>query len=221
MPKPLFSQLAPSKQEKIYQALLQEFATHPYAEASTNRIAKQAGIAKGSLFNYFEDKEDLYLYTLITTHMDLVAPLREQAAPFFKEKDLLLCFQGWAAAQLRVLQEAPLSYDLFMYFKQAPLHLRQRYTHENASTFARLQQECFVQIDRFPLRQDLSASIRLLMWGYQGIQSEMALFSAPVSRLSAQERDAFEASFLEQLKQLCESMRHGLYVSNRERSLKA
>ena len=69
MPTPRFFQLAPPKQTLIYQALLQEFATHPYEEASTNRIVKQANIAKGSLFNYFKDKEDLYLYTLQRAHL--------------------------------------------------------------------------------------------------------------------------------------------------------
>ena len=211
MPTPRFFQLAPPKQTLIYQALLQEFATHPYEEASTNRIVKQANIAKGSLFNYFKDKEDLYLYTLQRAHLQLVEPLKKTAAPFLKESDLLICFQGWAAAQLKVLHTAPLTHDLFMHFKQAPLHLKHRYRDENADTFRTVQKECFAQVDTTVPNQDLTTSLRILMWGYQGIQAEIALFSAPVSRLLPQERAQREAKLMAEVQLLCDSIRHGLY----------
>lgn len=211
MPSPLFFQLAPSKQTLVYQALLQEFATHPYEEASTNRIVKRAGISKGSLFNYFKDKEDLYLYTLTTAHLKLVEPLQNIAAPFLEASDLLICFQGWAAAQFKVLQNEPLTHDLFMYFTQAPPHLKRRYRDENAGTFDALQKECFAQVDTTVLHQDLTPSLRILMWGYQGIQAESALFSGPVSGLSPQERQQLEEELMAQVQLFCDSIRHGLY----------
>lgn len=37
-----------------------EFATHGYAKASTNRIVEQCGMARGSLYYHFKDKEDLF-----------------------------------------------------------------------------------------------------------------------------------------------------------------
>lgn len=46
-----------------------EFATHGYAKASTNRIVEQSGMARGSLYYHFKDKEDLFraIYTRLTT----------------------------------------------------------------------------------------------------------------------------------------------------------
>jgi AcrR family transcriptional regulator len=38
----------------------EEFAGHGYEGASVNRIAEEAGMSKGSLYYYFEDKADLY-----------------------------------------------------------------------------------------------------------------------------------------------------------------
>ena len=41
---------------------MKEFAEHPYEQASLSRIVENCGIAKGSMYQYFEDKLDLYLY---------------------------------------------------------------------------------------------------------------------------------------------------------------
>lgn len=42
------------------QAALMEFAEKGYAAASINRMVEKAGIAKGSVFQYFGDKEGLF-----------------------------------------------------------------------------------------------------------------------------------------------------------------
>ncbi len=41
---------------------MDEFASHSYNKASLSRVVARAGIAKGSMYQYFEDKKDLYLY---------------------------------------------------------------------------------------------------------------------------------------------------------------
>ena len=57
-----FTQLPVTKQERIITASLTEFASQGYAAASLNRVVARAGIAKGSLFNYFKSKEGLFTY---------------------------------------------------------------------------------------------------------------------------------------------------------------
>ncbi|MER2064628.1 MAG: helix-turn-helix domain-containing protein, partial [Alkalibacterium sp.] len=59
-----FLSLDKSKQEKILNAAFQEFSDKGYQQASTNRIAKQAGIGKGTLFYYFGNKEKLFQYLI-------------------------------------------------------------------------------------------------------------------------------------------------------------
>jgi len=51
----------PKKRKKIIIAAIDEFADVGFELASTNRIAKRAGIAKGALFKYFKTKEKLFL----------------------------------------------------------------------------------------------------------------------------------------------------------------
>ena len=64
MPKQTFFNLAEEKRQNILSLAIDEFANYSYKEASISRIVKQAGIAKGSFYQYFEDKKDLYLYLL-------------------------------------------------------------------------------------------------------------------------------------------------------------
>ena len=43
-------------------AALTEFADQGYQAASLNRMVAQAGIAKGSLYQYFPNKEGIFAY---------------------------------------------------------------------------------------------------------------------------------------------------------------
>ena len=66
MPTKLFIELDSVKKERIMDAALKEFAEYGYENGSTNRIVKNCGVSKGSLFKYFENKEDLYFYMIDT-----------------------------------------------------------------------------------------------------------------------------------------------------------
>ncbi|NLM37485.1 MAG: TetR/AcrR family transcriptional regulator [Firmicutes bacterium] len=64
MPKDTFFNLPKEKQERIIEAAIDEFATHPYHLARVTVIAEQAGIAVGSFYQYFADKKDLFKYLM-------------------------------------------------------------------------------------------------------------------------------------------------------------
>jgi len=77
--------------EQILSAALQLFREKGLEGTTTKEISKKAGIAEGTLFNYFKTKEDLALYF------------------FQKETDDLI---GWFRGERR-LQKAPLPEKLF------------------------------------------------------------------------------------------------------------
>jgi AcrR family transcriptional regulator len=52
--------LSPAKRERVLEAALREFGQRGFSAGSLNAVAREAGIAKGSIFQYFEDKLDLY-----------------------------------------------------------------------------------------------------------------------------------------------------------------
>ncbi|MBU7006578.1 TetR/AcrR family transcriptional regulator [Phosphitispora fastidiosa] len=62
MPKSTFFNLSDDKKERIFDAAVQEFSKRRFSDASINQIIKNAGIPKGSFYQYFADKEDIYLY---------------------------------------------------------------------------------------------------------------------------------------------------------------
>jgi AcrR family transcriptional regulator len=64
MPKQTFLNLPPDKRETIMNAAVEEFAENGLENASTNRIVKNSGIAKGSFYQYFEDKQDVFMHML-------------------------------------------------------------------------------------------------------------------------------------------------------------
>lgn len=65
MPKDTFLNLPEEKRRLIEDVALDEFAEYGFDKASINRIVKTAGIAKGSFYQYFEDKADLFKHILV------------------------------------------------------------------------------------------------------------------------------------------------------------
>lgn len=61
-PTATFLNLPPEKRSGIVRAALAEFAAQGYQRASVNSIARESGIAKGSLYQYFSNKEALFLH---------------------------------------------------------------------------------------------------------------------------------------------------------------
>jgi AcrR family transcriptional regulator len=64
MPKSTFLNLPTEKRERICAVALEAFLEDGYDNASITQIVAQAGIAKGSFYQYFEDKADLFRYLL-------------------------------------------------------------------------------------------------------------------------------------------------------------
>lgn len=64
MPKDTFLNLPPDKRQRIIDYALEEFAKYDYNTASVSRIVENLGISKGSMYQYFENKKDLYLYLI-------------------------------------------------------------------------------------------------------------------------------------------------------------
>jgi AcrR family transcriptional regulator len=62
MPTVTWARVDPVRRAAIVAAAEAEFAAHGFSRGSLNVIARRAGVAKGSLFQYFADKRDLYSF---------------------------------------------------------------------------------------------------------------------------------------------------------------
>lgn len=77
--KSTFNNLPAGRRELILREAVREFADSGYRQASVNRIVERTGIAKGSLYQYFANKEALFLY-VYGCFADLVKQTVREAA---------------------------------------------------------------------------------------------------------------------------------------------
>lgn len=78
MPKQTFFNLPDEKRNTILSAAIDEFVEYGLENASTNRIVANSGISKGSFYQYFEDKQDIFMY--------LLTVLEQEKMEYFKGK---------------------------------------------------------------------------------------------------------------------------------------
>jgi AcrR family transcriptional regulator len=109
-----FDRLDESKRERLFEAATGEFVDRGYEAASVNRILDEAGMSKGSLYYYFEDKADLFgtlLDRAVSRMLSVVGGFRVEALTaetfwptmeaFAERSERYLSGEGWASAVLR------------------------------------------------------------------------------------------------------------------------
>jgi AcrR family transcriptional regulator len=62
MPTQTFFNRSESKQERIMAAIIKEMGARSYEHINLSNIIKDASISRGSFYQYFKDKEDMYQY---------------------------------------------------------------------------------------------------------------------------------------------------------------
>ncbi|MGB7414400.1 MAG: TetR/AcrR family transcriptional regulator, partial [Thermosynechococcaceae cyanobacterium] len=81
MPTQTFFNLPNEKRQKFVEIAIAEFAAHDYNTASITKIVVTANIAKGSVYQYFEDKKGLYLYLIEFATEEKLAFLKNSEQP--------------------------------------------------------------------------------------------------------------------------------------------
>ena len=67
-----FERLPEEKKDRIIQAARAEFIRNPYEKTSINRILAEAEIPKGSFYQYFDDKSDLFSLCICAVYKKLI-----------------------------------------------------------------------------------------------------------------------------------------------------
>ncbi len=77
MPKATFYHLPEEKRQRVENAIKEEFLAHSYENVSLNRIIKTAEISRGSIYQYFDGKEDMFGF-LMEEYSEIVIHLVEE-----------------------------------------------------------------------------------------------------------------------------------------------
>lgn len=89
----LFEKQNKDKQKRIIEAAILEFSEKGFENANTNRIAREANISVGSLFKYFNNKTDLFLYIVKLAEAELESQIHgvlSMEKDFFDTVDMIL-----------------------------------------------------------------------------------------------------------------------------------
>lgn len=108
MPTVTWARLDGERRAAVMAAAEAEFAAHGFSRGSLNVIARRAGVAKGSLFQYFADKRDLYAFISDIASQRVRAYMEDRireldpSRPFFEFlTDLLDVWVGYFAEHPR------------------------------------------------------------------------------------------------------------------------
>ncbi|MEV0669454.1 TetR/AcrR family transcriptional regulator [Mycobacterium sp. NPDC050441] len=90
MPTVTWARVDPARRAAVIAAAEAEFGAHGYSRGSLNVIARKAGVAKGSLFQYFADKRDMYAFIAdigsqrVRAYMEERIRALDSSRPFFE-----------------------------------------------------------------------------------------------------------------------------------------
>jgi TetR/AcrR family transcriptional regulator len=108
-----FRHLPPDKQERVLDAALAEFADQGYQAASLNRMVAQAGIAKGSLYQYFPNKEGIFAHIFqyaLQAVRGTLTTVKEETL----EENFFVRLEKSLLAGVRFLREHPRIFSLYL-----------------------------------------------------------------------------------------------------------
>ncbi|GAA2598413.1 helix-turn-helix domain-containing protein [Actinomadura fulvescens] len=91
MPTSTWFRLNVAKRERVLEVAMREFGEHGYSTGSLNTIAREAGIAKGSLFQYFSDKLEFFAFVCDETSRRI----REEMERRIARLDFDQSFEEW------------------------------------------------------------------------------------------------------------------------------
>lgn len=101
-----FENLDEDKKQRIIDAAVEEFNLHGYVGASTNNIVKNAEISKGSLFNYFENKENLFKY-LFKYNIEMLLGNFQKNRNKLEKSTLIEAYKLFISANIEFFTENP------------------------------------------------------------------------------------------------------------------
>lgn len=116
MPYSTFYNLPVEKRQRLMDAVWQEFTQASYMEASINKIIQNAGISRGSFYQYFAGKQDLFSYLLGTIYQTVTEMFQAQLT--VHNNDLFAAILGmydlvlWKKSKLRYGENQQRIYSL-------------------------------------------------------------------------------------------------------------
>ena len=204
MPTPLFLGLNTEKRQTIFTAGVCEFADCGYENSSTNRIAKKAGISKGSLFKYFPTKEDFYVLDEITA--ELISSLEEKVNTFSTD-----IFQ-------RKIEYSVLEFSWYNLHPQKAKMIVRAFTKSDTDIYRKTvlkygnrEQDIYYwllqDIDTAQFRWDRQKTVAMIKWFLKGFNDD---FLTRIQKQAYSDLEMIEKEYVKDLSEYIEMLKAGI-----------
>ncbi len=168
-----FLNLESEKQDRIINAAIKEFAQKGYDSASTNEIVKEAGISKGLLFHYFQNKKQLFFF-LFDYCYNIIAD------EFYKKVDLTeVDFFNRMRQSVMIKMDLLTQYpDIFNFIKEAfmqdsaelKVELEKKKTELTAINIEKVYEG--IDVSKFRDDLDLQKILKIITWTFEKMSDE-------------------------------------------------
>lgn len=207
MPKQTFLNLPEEKRRAFIKIALEEFANNDYNSASVSKIVEKAGIAKGSVYQYFEDKQDLFLYLLDVANQEMMAHII-QTPPPDPDADFFETLRWQMSASVQAAVKFPVHSRLARRAYSSPLPFRDA-IFEKAK---KMREEHFqVMVARAQAKGSLDPKLDPALVGFlvQGLMNDLGLFLQ--AKFAKRKRDWIQLPEVDEVfDQVIDVLRNGL-----------
>ncbi|TQS74717.1 TetR/AcrR family transcriptional regulator [Ornithinibacillus gellani] len=166
--------LEPKRRDVILNAALKEFSMKGFDAASTNVIAKEAGISKGLMFHYINSKSDLFLFLydycadrIKKEYLDVIN---------VKEKDIFARLRQSYLLQIELLQQHPWMFDFIKISDRTNSdEINKKLEKRVNEKLSRCQEELFEIVDETKFREGLNLERckQLIFWANVGFTNQI------------------------------------------------
>lgn len=144
MPKETFLKLPEDKRERVMRASISEFINHGFEKGNVGDIAKKAGVAKGSMYQYFENKKELFLYC-VKWSMEFF--LKKYAGKLIPDENMDI-FQFFYQNSKDIMEQIKQERDIVIFIQDVFLGRYQNLTGESLAYMNRMSEEHVLKLIR-------------------------------------------------------------------------
>lgn len=204
--------LDPLRKDAILNAALKEFSSQGYDSASTNVIAKEAGISKALMFHYVSSKQELFLF-VYDYFSDLIKKDYFELMDY-TEKDIFVRLRQSYLLQITLSEKYPWIFEFHKLSNttnsaEVNQELERRAHADHSSCYPKLFDE--IDVTKFRKGLDLEKCKQFIYWSNIGFTTQI-LDEIRNAKNSTFDRD----SIIKKLDEYFDELRKIFYSSSSE-----
>jgi hypothetical protein len=152
----------------IINASFEIFTKNDFDKASTNMIVKKAGISRGLLYHYFEDKQDLFDFLIYYSKKIILDDLHKKID--WEERDVLKRIRQSVYIKFEILEAFPFMFEFFKKYSYRVNKYSDKEPLDEVSTNTKKKILTFnVDLDMFKNKKNIEKSISVILFTLEGI----------------------------------------------------